>query len=80
MEEVESVDVDDFNSGDVSEGFDQLGVFIEVDDQRALSNSVPLVSELAVASSDASAVNDFLHILESSDSLEEGDGVSGFLV
>lgn len=80
LEEVESVDIDDFDSGDISEGFDQLGVLVEVDNQRALSDSVSLASEFAVASSDASAVNNFLDVLECSDSLEEGNCISSFFV
>lgn len=53
LEEVESVDIDDFDSGDVSECLDEFGVFIKVNDKGSLSDSVSLSSDFSDTRSDA---------------------------
>lgn len=77
LKEVQSADVGDLNSGDVSKGLDQGDVGTAVDDQRSSSASVSSVSELSAASSDLDGINDLLDISPSSSILEESDGLSG---
>jgi len=77
LSEVKSVDIGDFNTGDVSDSSDEGGVFIVVDEKRTSSESVSSVSELALTSSDGLGSSDSFNIFESTESLQEGNDVSG---
>lgn len=77
LEEVESADVRDFNTGDVSESLDQGHIGTAVDDQRSSSASVSSSSGLSASSSNSGGVNNFLNISPSSDVLQESDGFLG---
>lgn len=74
---VKSVDVADFNTGDVSDGSDEGDVFVVVNKERSSSESVSLVSELALTSSDSLGVGDSFNIFVGTESLQQGNGVSG---
>lgn len=77
LEEVESVDVADFDAGDVSGGLGDESVFVGEDDQGALPAFVPSVSVLALAGSDLAGVSDFVEFGFEAESLEDGDEVAG---
>jgi len=74
LEKVESADVSDFNTRNVSEGFNERDISSTVDDQRSSSASVSSVSEFSFSGSDFNSVNNFLNISPGSDVLEESDG------
>jgi hypothetical protein len=77
LSEVKSVDVGDFNTGDVSDSSDEGGVFIVVDEKGTSSEIVSSVSELTLTSSDGLGGGDSFNIFESTESLQEGNDVSG---
>jgi hypothetical protein len=77
LSEVKSVDVGDFNTGDVSDSSDEGGVFIVVDEKRTSSEIVSSVSELTLTSSDGLGGSNSFNIFESTESLQEGNDVSG---
>jgi len=52
--EIKSGHIDNFDSWDVSECFDQFGIFIKIDDERSFSNSVSLVSQFTFTGSECS--------------------------
>lgn len=54
-EEVETVDVDEFNSRDVSERLNHWGLLV-VDDQGASSLDISSVSELSLSASDLAGI------------------------
>ena len=76
LSEVKSVDVGDFNTGDVSDGSDEGGVFIVVDEKGTSSEIVSSVSELTLTSSDGLGVGNSFNIFVSTESLQEGNDVS----
>lgn len=77
LEEVQSVDVEDIDSWDVSEGsFDVVLVVID-DDQGSLLLDESFVSEFSLSGSGLLSVVDSEDVLEQSESLEDGDGISG---
>jgi len=76
---VKSMDVADFNTGDVSDGSDEGDVFIVVNEKRTSSEFVSLVSELALTSSDSLGVGDSFNIFVSTESLQQGNGLSSLL-
>lgn len=75
LEKVESADVSDLNSGNVSQSLDEGNISSTVDNQRSSSGSVSSVSELSFSGSDLDGVNDLLDIRPSSDILEESNGL-----
>lgn len=77
-EEVETVDVDELDSGDVSERLNHWGLLV-VDDQGASSLDVSSVSELTLSASDLAGILGLLDIGESVKSLEDLDGLRGLL-
>lgn len=77
LEEVESADVSDFDSGDVSQGLDEGNIGTAVDDQGSSSGSVSSVSVFSFSGSDLDGVNDLLDIRPGTDILEESDGFLG---
>ena len=79
LEEVESADVSNFNSGDVSQSLDQRNVSSTVDDKRSASASVSSVSKFSLSSSDLDGVDDFLDISPSSNILQESNSLLGSL-
>lgn len=79
LEEIESADVGDFNSGDVSEGLDEGDVGSTVDDEGTAAGSVSSVSELSLSGSDLDGVDDLLDISPGSGISEEPHGFLGAL-
>lgn len=77
LEEVESADVCDLNSRDVSEGLDQGDVGTAVDDEGSTAGSVASVSELSLSGTDLDGVDDLLDITPGSGVSEESDGLLG---
>jgi hypothetical protein len=77
LSEVKSVDVGDFNTGDVSDGSGEGGVFIVVDEKGTSSEIVSSVSELTLTSSEGLGVGNSFNIFVSTESLQEGNNVSG---
>ena len=69
MSEVKSVNVTDFNTGDVSDSSDEGGIFVIVDEKRTSSESVSVVSELTLTSSDGLGVGNSFNIIVSTESL-----------
>ena len=77
LSQVESVDIADFNAWDVSDGLEEGSVFVVVDEEWALSESVSSVSELTLSWSDGLGVDDSFNIIISTESLEERDDFLG---
>lgn len=77
LSEVKSVDIGDFNTGDVSDSSDEGSVFIVVDEKGTSSEIVSSVSELSLTSSDGLGGSNSFNIFESTESLQEGNDVSG---
>lgn len=77
-EEVETVDVDELNSGDVSERLNHWGLLV-VDDQGASSLDVSSVSELTLSASDLAGILGLFNIGVGGESLEDLDGLRGLL-
>jgi len=78
--EGESINVGNFNTGDISEGLDEFDVLVGVHNKGSFLHSVSSVSHLSFTSSQRFGVDNFLDIFVASESLQEGDGVSGFFV
>jgi len=79
LEEVESPDVGELNTGQVPESFDDAEVFA-VDDQGTAALTVPSVPELSLTGAELAGVGDLDDIGVSVDSLQEGDSLFGLLV
>lgn len=77
LEKVESADVSDFNTWNVSQSLEKWDVLSAVDDQRSSSGSVSSVSLFSSSSSDLAGINNLLDISPSTDVLQESDGFSG---
>jgi len=76
LKEVEGFNVDEFNSGKVSEGVDKVAV-LRVDDERSSSGNVSAVSDLSVSSSDLSGFLGLDDIIVCVEGLEESNGSGG---
>lgn len=76
LSKVKSVNVSDFNTGKVSNSSEEVDVFVAVDEEGTSSESVSLVSELTLTSSDGLGVGNSFNIVVSTESLQE---VNGFL-
>lgn len=79
FEEVESVDVGDGDSGDVSEGLGEFDIFSADDNEGTSAGGVSVVSHLASAGSEGAGGDDSLDVVEGADSAEPGDGILGSL-
>jgi len=77
LSQVKSVDVGDFNTGDVSDGSEEGGVFVVVDEEGTSTESVSSVSELTLTSSNSLAVGNSFNIFVGTESLQESNDVSG---
>jgi len=66
---VKSVDVGDFNTGEVSNSSEEGDVFVAVDKEGTSSESVSLVSELTLTRSDNLSVGNSFNIFVSTESL-----------
>merc|ERR1719378_26153 len=77
LEEVQSVDFEQLNSGNVAESLTDTMIFI-VDDQRSAAHSVSSVPQFALSCSDFLRVNTFLDIIISTQPLQEGNSGLGF--
>ena len=71
LEEVESGNMDGFNSGDVSKSSDQRDIGTTVDDKRSSSSSVSSISIFSVSGSAFDSVSNLLDIGKSTNVLEE---------
>lgn len=74
---VKSVDVADFNTGDVSDGSDEGDVFVVENEKGTSSETVSLVSELTLTSSDGLGVDNSFDVFVGTESLQQSDGISG---
>lgn len=72
---VKSVDVSDFNTGEVSNSSEEGDVFVAVDKEGTSSKSVSLVSELTLTRSDVLGVGNSFNIIVSTESLQESNGI-----
>jgi len=77
LSQVESVDIADFNTWDVSDGSEESDVLVVVNEKWALSELVSSVSELTLTSSDNLSVGNSFNIFVGTESLQEGNDVSG---
>jgi len=77
LSQVKSVDVGDFNTGDVSYSSEEGDVFVVVDEKRSFTESVSSVSELTLTSSDALGVGNSFNIFVSTESLQESNKILG---
>jgi len=77
LSQVKSVDVADFNTWDVSDGSEEVDVFVVVNKEWASSESVSSVSELTLTSSNSLSVGNSFNIFVGTESLQESDDVSG---
>lgn len=76
---VESVNVVDFNSWDVSDGLEELDVLVGVDEEWATTDSVSSVSDLATTSAESLGFSDSFDVLVETEGLEEVDDLLGLL-
>jgi len=72
---VKSVDVGDFNTGEVSNSSEEGDVFVAVNKEGTSSESVSLVSHLTLTSSDGLGVGNSFNIFVGTDSLQESNGI-----
>jgi len=75
--DIQTLDVQGGNAGDVSEGADEVGGLVVDDDEGTSSELVSSVSLLSVAGSEGSGLNASLDIFVGTESLKNGDGVLG---
>lgn len=75
LSEVKSVDVADFNTGEVSNGLGELLALAVVNEKRTLSKLVVLSSHLSLTSSLGLGVNDSGDVSVDTSSLQESDGI-----
>jgi len=78
LKEVEGFNVDEFNSGKISEGVDESAV-LRVDNEGSSSGNVSAISDLSVSSSDVSGFLSLDDIIVCVEVLEESDGSGGFV-
>jgi len=76
LQEVESRNVNEFDTGQVSEGLDDPIVFV-IDDQRATTLAVATVAHLALTSTQLPGVGNLEDISVGVQGLEEGHGLFG---
>lgn len=76
---VESVDVVDFNSGDVSDSLEELDVLVGIDEEGSSTDSVSSVSDLATTSSEGLGVGNTFNVLLKSEELQEVHDLFGLL-
>lgn len=76
---VESVDVGDFDSWDVSDGLEEFDVLVVVNEEWATSHSVSSVSDLSTTSTEGLGFGDSLDVLVKTEGLEEVDDLLGLL-
>jgi len=77
LSQVESVDIDDFNTGEVSNSSEEGDVLVAVYEEGSSTESVSSVSELTLARSDGLGVGNSFNIFISTESLQEGNGILG---
>ena len=73
LEEVESRNMNGFNTGNVSQSSDKWDIGTAVDDKRSSSGSESSVSIFSVSGSNFNSISNFLNICESSNMLKEFD-------
>lgn len=79
LQEVQSVDVQDIDSWDVSEGSSDVVLVVINNDQGSSLLDESLVSEFSLSGSGLLSAVDSQDIFEQTESLEHGDGISGLL-
>jgi len=67
--QVKSVDIGDFNTGEVSNSSDEVNIFVVVDEEGSSTESVSSVSELSFTRSDGLSVGDSFNIFVSTEFL-----------
>jgi len=77
LSQVKSVDIADFNTWDVSNSSEEGDVLVVVDKEGTLTEFVSSVSELSFTSSDGLSVGDSFDVFVSTESLQEGNNISG---
>ena len=77
LEEVQSPDVDELNTGQVAEGLDDTVVLV-VDNKRATALTMPAVPEIYLSSAKLARVGDLDNIGVSVEGIEEGNSLLGF--
>jgi len=75
--EVKSGDVADIDAGNVSDGMDELDVFVGIDEEGTSSELESLGSELALSRSGGLAFSDSFDVFPGADSLEESNSILG---
>lgn len=73
--EVKSIHVGGFNTGDISESFDESDVFIGVNNQWSFLLLISFISDLSSSGLKGLGVNNLLDVFVSSESLQERDGL-----
>jgi len=77
--EVESVNIADLDTWDVSDGLEELNVLVGVDEEWATTDSVSSVSDLATSSSEGLGVSDSFDVLLKTEVLKELNDLLGLL-
>jgi len=77
LSQVKSVDIADFNTWDVSNSSEEGDVLVVVDKEGTLTEFVSSVSELSFTSSDGLSVGNSFDVFVSTESLQEGNNISG---
>jgi len=74
---VKSVDVGDFNTGEISNSSEEGDVLVAIDKEGSSSKSVSLVSELTLTRLDNLRVGNSFNIFVGTESLQESNGILG---
>jgi hypothetical protein len=75
---IKSVDISDFNTRDVSEGFDALSIFSGVHNQRSFLSLISFISEFSFTSSQSFGVNNFLDVFVTTEVFKEVNSLGSF--
>lgn len=75
--QVKSIDIGDFNTGNISESFNEFNILIRVHNKGSFFSLVSLVSEFTLSGSEGLAINNFLNVFESSESFQESNSLVG---
>jgi hypothetical protein len=77
FQKVQSVDVGNSDSWDVTESGVEFGIFSSDDDQGTFTGGVSIVSPFSFSTSDGTSVDDSFYVFEGANSLQPSDGISG---
>lgn len=77
FQKVQSVDIGNGDSWDVTEGGVEFGIFSSNNDQGTFTGGVSIVSPFSFSTSDGTSIDDSFYVFEGANSLQPGNGVFG---